>query len=164
MKILFSDQKLKTGGPSLFLAGPTPRDPAVRSWRRKALSVLETLNFSGTVFVPERHNWQTAFEYVDQVEWEYAALEQATVIVFWVPRDLTHLPGFTTNVEFGRYIGRQPCVYGRPPEAAKTRYLDWLYHKQCQQKPASTLEQTLQEAVHLVANLIGGSGHDDLKD
>lgn len=113
MKILFSDQELTIEGPSLFLAGPTPRDPIVPSWRREALAVLENLGFSGTVLVPERHNWETAFEYLDQVEWEYAGLEQVTVIVFWIPRDLTLLPGFTTNVEFGRYVGTRPCVYGQ---------------------------------------------------
>ena len=119
MNVLFSDQEIMIGAPSLFLAGPTPRDPSVRSWRRDALDILKELNFIGTVLIPERQNWQTAFEYIDQVEWEYAGLEQATVVVFWIPRDLKLLPGFTTNVEFGRYVGKKPCVYGRPDEAPK---------------------------------------------
>lgn len=38
---------------SIFLAGPTPRSEHTPSWRPDALSVLKSLNFGGTVFVPE---------------------------------------------------------------------------------------------------------------
>lgn len=147
MRIRFADQDLVITAPSLFLAGPTPRESTVTSWRLDALKLLEQLNFRGTVLVPERQDWQTRFDYQDQVEWEYAALEQASVIVFWIPRDLVHLPGFTTNVEFGRYVGTKRCVYGRPPNAPKTQYLDWLYEKLQGQAPCESLDQTLKQAL-----------------
>jgi hypothetical protein len=67
--------------------------------------------------------------------------------VFWIPRDLVWLPGFTTNVEFGRYIGSGKCVYGRPDSAPKNRYLDWLYQKLTGEVPCTSIEDTLNAAV-----------------
>ena len=87
----------------LFLADPTPSAAGVRSWRPDALAILERIGFGGTVLVPERSDWQAKFDYLDQVEWEFVGLERATVIAFWVPRNLDTLPGFTTHVEFDRY-------------------------------------------------------------
>jgi hypothetical protein len=133
--------------PSIFLAGPTPRDDRVASWRPGALTLLAGLGFGGAVLVPERTDWQARFDYLDQVEWEYEGLERAAVIAFWVPRDLTALPGLTTNVEFGRYVASGRTVYGRPDESPKNRYLDWLYHKLTGLEPCRTLEETLRAAV-----------------
>jgi Nucleoside 2-deoxyribosyltransferase like len=149
MQLLFSDQAPQFTAPSIFLAGPTPRDPAVPSWRPDAIAILYDLGFTGTVLIPERRDWQVSFDYLDQVEWEYIGLEQASVISFWVPRDVLRLPGFTTNVEFGRYVDTPRCVYGRPDSADKNRYLDWLYRKLRGQAPCTTLEQTLTVAVAL---------------
>lgn len=39
-----------------------------------------------------------------QNEWEHLAIESCDVLMFWVPRDLETLPGFTTNVEFGYWL------------------------------------------------------------
>src|SRR5262249_3615338 len=129
MKVVYADDALDVRPPSIFLVGPTPRTPEVRSWRPEALDVLRELGFAGMVLVPERRDWSVTFSYLDQVEWEYAGLEACTVLAFWVPRDVPTLPGFTTNVEFGRYVGSGRCVYGRPDDAPHTRYLDWLYRK-----------------------------------
>jgi hypothetical protein len=147
MNVVFSDQPLDTRPPSLFLAGPTPRSPEVPSWRPEALDLLRGCGFGGTVLVPERRDWSVKFDYLDQVEWEFAGLERCQVIVFWVPRRLPDLMGFTTNVEFGRYIESSRCVYGRPDGAAHTRYLDWLYAKVTGRQPATTLSATLVAAV-----------------
>jgi len=146
MDVVFSDEPLAIRPPSLFLAGPTPRRAGVPSWRPEALAVLDRLGFAGTVLVPERRDWSAQFDYQDQVEWEFAGLEAATALAFWVPRDLKDLPGFTTNVEFGRYVGSGRCFYGRPDGAPHTRYLDWLYHKLTGRRPANTLEGTLKAA------------------
>jgi len=114
MNVVHSDQEFAASPPSLFLAGPTPRQAGVLSWRPGALALLARLGFAGTVLVPERRDWSARFDYLDQVEWEFVGLESASVVAFWVPRDLDSLPGFTTNVEFGRYVGSGRCVYGRP--------------------------------------------------
>jgi hypothetical protein len=151
MQICFANQEPDLAGPTIFLAGPTPRSSAVPSWRVDAIALAERLGFTGTLLVPERQDWSSSFEYYDQVEWEYTCLEGATIVLFWVPRDLTTLPGFTTNVEFGRYVGSGRCVYGRPEGAPNTRYLDWLYHKLTGAQPAITLEETLQQAIERTA-------------
>ena len=114
MKVNYSDEAIVLKQPSIFLAGPTPRSPDVQSWRPDALKILADLEYTGTVYVPERKSFSPGFKYTDQVEWEYAGLENATIIVFWVPRVIETMPAFTTNVEFGRYVGSGRAVYGRP--------------------------------------------------
>lgn len=152
MESLYSNQSPVFEGPSIFLAGPTPRTNEIKSWRVEAVKMLAQLSFSGTVLIPERHDWASAFDYIDQIEWEFTCLELATVIVFWVPRDLSFLPGFTTNVEFGRYVGSGRAVYGRPDDSPKNRYLDWLYLKETGNRPYATLEDTLGHAVALTSS------------
>jgi hypothetical protein len=115
-----------------------------------ALGLLGRLGFVGVVLVPERPDWAVRFEYLDQVEWEHAGLESGAVVAFWVPRDVATLAGFTTNVEFGRYVGRKPCVYGRPDGAPHTRYLDWLYKKLSGTHPQGSLPATLEASVNAV--------------
>jgi hypothetical protein len=87
------------------------------------------------------------FDYMDQVEWEFAGMEACTVIAFWVPRDMQTLPGFTTNVEFGRFAGSGRCVYGRPVGSPHTKYLDWLYKKLTGASPHDSLRATVEAAV-----------------
>jgi hypothetical protein len=150
MTIFFANQNPSFDQPSIFLAGPTPRTPEVASWRPEALRIIDQLGFTGSVLVPERHDWTTSFDYISQVEWEFACLENATVIAFWIPRDLRTLPGFTTNVEFGRHVGRSKCIYGRPPDAPKNRYLDWLYTKLTGRDPGESLEAVMRDSVQHV--------------
>jgi len=147
MNVVFADQPMDCMTPSIFLAGPTPRSNDIRSWRPEALELLRSMGFHGTVLVPERQDRSADFDYSDQVAWEYAGLEGCSVIAFWVPRDLATLPGFTTNVEFGRYVGSGRCLYGRPEGAPHTSYLDWLYAKITGKHPEVTLRATLAAAV-----------------
>lgn len=147
MKIFTPDKSVpEIKGPRIFLAGPTPRSPDVKSWRPEALRILADLKFDGNVFVPERSDWTVQFDYYDQVEWEYDSLSLATIIAFWIPRELKSMPAFTTNVEFGLYIRQKPVVYGRPEGAPNTRYLDWLYRKMTLRDALPNLEATLQYA------------------
>jgi Nucleoside 2-deoxyribosyltransferase like len=147
MEVFFSDQPVVVRHPSLFLAGPTPRSSDVASWRPQALTILQHIGFAGTVLVPERRDWSVKFNYLDQVEWEYAGLEACSVLAFWVPRDLEKLPGLTTNVEFGRYVASGRVLYGRPQGSPHTGYLDWMYRKLVDREPEITLEGTLRAAV-----------------
>lgn len=112
---------------SIFLAGPTPRSADVLSWRPGALAILErVLGFKGTVFVPENGDGSRQFSYDNQIEWELQALHSATVVVFWVPRELATMPGLTTNVEFGLFAARRNVVLGYPTDAAKMKYLNGI--------------------------------------
>lgn len=153
MNILYAHQPLELRPPSIFLAGPTPRSSEVASWRPEAIEILRHLEFTGTVLIPERPDWKVKFSYVDQVEREYTGLEACSVIAFWVPRHLPTLPGLTTNVEFGRYVGSGRCIYGRPDAAPHTGYLDWLYKKVTGKEPLVSLKTTLLEAI----SFCGGS-------
>jgi hypothetical protein len=146
MKIVYSDQKIPTNlvtEPSIFLAGPTPRSLDVPSWRPHALELLKKIGYCGIVLVPEHQVRSDKADYTDQVEWEWEGLENAKAIAFWVPREIQTMPGFTTNVEFGSYIRSNRSVYGRPPEAQKCRYLDWLYEKTRGVKPHTNLEDLM---------------------
>ena len=138
---------------SIFLAGPTLRDSdyATQSWRAEAVEMLKALGFEGTVYIPEFTDIEAMkdFDEEKQTRWEWEALANSNIIVFWVPRNNTDLPGFTTNIEFGRYITMCPdkVVLGYPPEATKMKYMDMLYTNVTGRNAKSTMEDTLKEAV-----------------
>jgi len=136
---------------SIFLAGPTPRSSNVKGWRPDALKILEDLKYDGLVFVPERSRDKPDYsDYLNQVEWEKWALDSCKQIVFWISRSIAHgMPGFTTNVEFGRYIDSKRIEYGRPPMADKCDYLDWLYKDVTGKEPCNSLYVTLKNAISL---------------
>lgn len=164
MKVLYSDDPAFTGNEGIFLAGPTPRDKEVKSWRPEAIQILSYLGFEGTVLVPEHKGNNPMADYTGQVEWEYEGLNRASVIAFWIPRNLATMPALTTNVEFGYYLALASTwtynedaeiqdhvyriIYGRPSDSPKNRYLDWLYSKvypYC--KPENTLQGTMEWAI-----------------
>jgi ADP-ribose pyrophosphatase YjhB (NUDIX family) len=131
---------------SIFLAGPTPREASTPSWRTAALAYLEQHGYQGTVFVPEPRDHKWREDYQEQVDWEDAHLNIADKIVFWVPRDLTTLPGFTTNDEWGYWKTSSKVVWGSPPDAPKTRY-QRHYAKKLNIPRCSTLEKCLQTCI-----------------
>lgn len=116
----------KSFSSSIFLAGPSPRTKDGPNWRPKAIEILEELGYKGVVFDPTwREEPASDFDYDKQVEWERKSLNSSDIIVFWVPRDLKKLPGFTTNVEFGLWVKSGKVVLGSPPGAEKMSYLEW---------------------------------------
>ena len=137
---------------SLFLAGPTPRDAEVASWRPEALSILAELGFVGAVIVPEPRSGEWRHSYVDQTGWEAEMRARADLIAFWVPRELTQMPAFTTNVEFGEDYDSCRCLYGRPGGAPKTRYLDVRWEEISGHRPHDTLADLLAECVGLLGD------------
>jgi hypothetical protein len=124
MNIIYTQQPLPK---SIFLAGPTPRSRDVESWRPTALELLDkALHFDGTVFTPEFETGCDATDYDEQVSWEWEAINQATIVVFWVPRDLETMPALTTNVEFGMLANSGKVVLGAPHGAPKMGYMKAL--------------------------------------
>ena len=96
--------------------------PVVHSWR------LNERHYGG---LQGLNKAETAKKYGDeQVRWEWHCLDRAAAIAFWVPRDLTTLPGFTTNVEFGLYCRSGRAFLGYPQGAPRMRYLDRLARAQ----------------------------------
>jgi hypothetical protein len=139
------------------------------SWRQDALRILKQRKFDGRVFVPEYEDFASLEEYAEandlegkelkktQPGWELERLNVASCIAFWIPRDLTWLPGFTTNVEFGFWVARRPerVICGWPSGAPKTSYLDKLIelmvapHIRHRIGPYFRLEEVLHHAVML---------------
>lgn len=132
---------------SIFLVGPTPRRQGVESWRPAMIDELRDAGFDGFVFSPEPRggNWQGNYD--SQVEWEKKHLELCDLIIAWVARKLPDMPAFTTNVEFGRWVGSQKLLYGRPMWAEKTRYLDWMYRDVTGEIPYIEMVDIAAEAV-----------------
>jgi len=150
MQIVYAQQPFpESWAKALFLAGPTPRDPEVESWRPAALQYLKEQGYDGVVFVPEPEDGDWPADYNNQADWEKEGLNMADAIVFWIPRDLDTMPAFTTNVEFGRWITSGKVIAGAPPEAPKNRYLKWLQRTESNGYEAftDTLEATLDKAL-----------------
>ena len=147
MIINYSDEEVIKGEKSIFLAGPTPRGKDETSWRKEACEILERLGFDGIVYVPEYSSWKPKESYIDQAVWERTALTAATTIVFWIPRHFPEMPGLTTNVEFGYWLKSGKVIYGRPNDAEKVKYLDWLYEYDFGRKPISDLEILMESAI-----------------
>lgn len=145
MNINFSDEKVVHGDKSIFLAGPTRRNsPFELSWRKNACEILEKLNYDGIVYVPEFKNGNNPMEFLNQTDWEREALFSSDIIIFYIPRKLPDMPGFTTNVEFGYFLAlkKDSVMLCCPEGSEKNRYLEWLFHKD---KPNDTIYRNLTE-------------------
>ncbi|MEU7206138.1 nucleoside 2-deoxyribosyltransferase domain-containing protein [Streptomyces sp. NPDC045470] len=158
IKVFYAREDIPETGPAVFLAGPTPRAGGdVKSWRPAAIDELAT-QWTGSVPLivvsPESRDGERAEHYDDQVGWETAARQQADAILFWIPRDLRTMPGFTTNVEFGLDVGTGRAVLGCPPDCRnpeRNRYL--IYVAKRHGVPVrESLQATVQEALALVTN------------
>jgi len=131
MEVVYARQALpeseaqRLRGGAIFLAGPTPRTKEVASWRPATVRLLLKKKFSGYVFLPEDPGGGTHGDKALQRKWEWRALEAADAVLFWVPRNLKTLPGFTTNIEFGYWAARAPgkVVFGAPSGAPQTSYM-----------------------------------------
>lgn len=124
LKIVYAQTPFPTAVErTLFLAGPTDRGNRPTAWRQEALQILKDLDFDGHVFIPEAEGGRWNGNKDAQFEWEDEALRRADAIVFWMPRDLQTLPGFTTNIEFGLYARSRKIVWAAPEGALK---VDWI--------------------------------------
>jgi len=158
MKIVYTGSEMpETMTKSIFLAGPTPRNPdEVKSWRPEALALLEEMNYDGVVFVPEDEEGVFKKDYDDQIAWEDKYLNLADCIVFWVPRDLTpdstgfpKMAAFTTNTEWGAWASTGKVVFGAPKEADKVSYMQH-YCQEYNIPSSDNLKDTLASAVKMV--------------
>jgi hypothetical protein len=95
--------------PSIFLAGPTPRKSYIKSWRPRALRMIQRYRQELVVYYPEPMidgKWSPDAD--DHINWERAALIRSRAILFWVDRHLEHMPGFRTNTEWGFWTSCDP--------------------------------------------------------
>ncbi|OPZ79296.1 MAG: hypothetical protein BWY78_00132 [Alphaproteobacteria bacterium ADurb.Bin438] len=138
---------------SIFLAGPTPRNGACKSWRQDAIRILEEKGYDGTVIIPEAKDFTGNYdnlEYQGIIDFERARLNLCDVILFWVPRsDL--LPAFTTNIEYGNFIKTGKIVIGAPKDAPKTGYLRYMASER-NMPFFDSLEDTINETLKVIGN------------
>jgi nucleoside 2-deoxyribosyltransferase len=152
MKIVYANQELpESWNKSIFLAGPTPRSADVKSWRGEAVSELEKLGYDGVVFIPEDEHGKWQHSYVEQVDWEERCLNASDCVVFWIPRELKTMPGFTTNIELGVWLDSGKAVVGFPEKAPKTKYIEH-YTKKLKVPNGRTLRGTLEEAIRFLGD------------
>lgn len=129
MRAVYAFEEADVDLPSIFLAGPTPRSPNTLSWRPEALRLIQKAQQVKPDVIPEvlmpeqRYGWNNVIP-EDQYDWEHAAMESATVLLFWIPRVMETMPGLTTNIEWGRYIESGRVVVGWPNDAERNRYLE----------------------------------------
>jgi 8-oxo-dGTP pyrophosphatase MutT (NUDIX family) len=154
MKVVYAGQEPPgEWDASVFLAGPTPRRDDVPSWRPQALAEIArqwTKSGSLVVFVPEPPDGTRYPSYDDQIAWEERWLDAADVILFWVPREMSTLPGLTTNIEFGRYESSGRVVLGAPETAQHVRYMQ--HHAR---QRGAQVTSTLPETVRATLGLLG---------
>ena len=152
MQVVYTGEDAPTSyKKSIFLVGPTPRNQSVQSWRPAMLQTLKNAGYDGVVFSPEWRSGIFSNSYEEQVSWEQKHLRMADLIVAWVPRELNHMPAFTTNVEFGTYLDSGKLVYGRPDNSPKNTYLDWLY----QDRELGPIHNSMESITQEVVNRLG---------
>ena len=123
MEIVYAGEKAKREPKfSVFLAGPTPREISVKSWRPEFIETLKTKGFKSTVFAPE-NRIGSPYDFDKQINWEVKNLTAVNLIVFWIPRKLDTMPAFTTNIEFGEFMHSNKIVVGFPPNSVNNRYI-----------------------------------------
>lgn len=155
MDVVFTLEEVpKKINKSIFLAGPTSREGGDESWRKAALQILEDKGFNGVIFVPEARDWEKFNpEYDKQVAWEEKCLNISDCILFWIPRDLEKLPGFTTNDEWGFWKSSGKVVLGAPKDAPKVTYQKY-YAEELNVPFATSLSKTIQNAIEQIGESV----------
>jgi len=136
-----------TDKPIVFLAGPTVRgnQPHLTSWRFEAIEEFKRQGFDGTLIVPEFTDKFESDQYrYDIPEWEFAGLQIADCIMFWIPRT-RELIGLTTNWEHGYWVARDrsKVVYGRPDDAYRMTYLDIMWKADAAESQTVALDDSI---------------------
>jgi hypothetical protein len=160
---------------SIFLAGPTAQGVRRTPWRAEVLEKLAKRGFAGTVLLPEFRDGLFLERVADRfgapasaipslratthniLHWETTGIEQATVVLFWMPfalaaeSDPASLPGFTTRAEVSRELQRDPrrLVLGMPKGALSGGHIRYHAHH-AGVAVSETLDQTIEAAVTMI--------------
>lgn len=161
MIIVYSTEAIPNSiNKSIFLAGPTLRSNQQHliSWRDKALSILETLQYDGVVFIPEARNGNfDVLDYNTITDWETKCLNIADDIIFYINRDINEgVLGLTTNDEFGYWKESGKCTLVTPIGADSVRY---------QQKWAQDLKIPMYTDLYNgLKSILDGQGDGEIRE
>ena len=155
MKLVYTLKKIIPNQKSIFLAGGTYRtqqlqnDSSVHSWREQAITYLKQHGFNGTVYIPQFVDGKLPQGWTldKQIKWQSSALQNSTIILFWIPRDLKNLPCFTTNFQLGQWYKSGKVVVGSPKTAQKNEYLQWKCKHQANLSWQDNLDDLVKEAI-----------------
>ena len=150
MKVLNPTHQIEFNKKYIFLCG-TMADVNEQDWREFVIGKLRESGFDGVVYNPDYTNipQNKRLSYEDQILWEIAAMKSSAIVCFWINRKMDSHPGLTTNVEFGYWVRSSKVVYGRPQNAEKCFYLDYIYALEQNKQPVDTLEGLASEVIKL---------------
>jgi hypothetical protein len=148
VKVAYALQRFPAKEKTIYLAGPAPGNRSIRSWRYDALSLIAKFNFKGVVIVPEPEPEAVWVDYPSMVEWEEAALEAATCVLFWIPRT-GETPAIDVNVDWGMTLRSGKVVLGYPSEALEIRRVAYMASKY-KVPTAHTLPHTVYNALKML--------------
>ena len=139
------------GTTVVYLAGPVPRDPVAPSWHTEAVELFRGEGFTGALVVPRPRGESWPADAESQMAWEAAAQYRADALAFWVPRDMEHLPGLTSNLEWGIWHASGKAILGAPIDAPRMGYLRYWARR-----GGAPIADTLQATVELTLALLAG--------
>lgn len=73
------------------------------------------------------------------------------VMLFWVPRNTTTMPGLNTNIEFGRNESSGRLVLGLPPDAVSVHYM-----RRAAETHGAPVQTTLRDTTRTAIEMIDG--------
>lgn len=155
MEVIYTGEENKNNKKTCFLAGPTPRDKNVLSWRKEAISLFESLGYDEALYVPEIREkpYYDMEDNTSEMDWDQNALENADIVMFWIPRNTTDMLGLSTNVEFGYLLNKGNIIYGRPESAVRCEFLDYLYKEKLGKDYKNTLEDLVKEGIKTIKDV-----------
>ncbi len=131
MFINHSKQSLIKSEKGIYLANPT------KEVELEALSTLEQKGFDGVVYIGG----------IAEREWNEEAIKNSNAVVLWVSKPQSETPSFTRCVNFEELISTGKLLYGRPNDADRLKYIDWLYEFDMSEKPFASMEELIDTAI-----------------
>ena len=148
VKPLNRPEKLRN---AIFLAGPSPRsNESGCRWREEAIEIFNRKGFNGDLINPVNDNFSKT-DLASQINWEVEFMMKSSLVFFWLPRTEEH-PAFTTNVEFGNWVGNKSIVLGFPEGSIKNDYLKSRYEKENGRKVFNNMEEMIDWSINYLQN------------
>lgn len=95
---------------TIFLAGPTSRNQNLESeWRSIAVSMLRDYGFNGYIYVPEPRGQEREGDFDSGFvnNWKTSRSMSASLIIFWMPRNVADLTDVDARFELDFSLGRR---------------------------------------------------------